>query len=84
MLPDSDNKYDWLRCARFGLYGSCYVAPTLYSWLTVANIMWPGSSVKAAFIKVTKSFKYYKNKYNSVSKYNNSIKVNDLLIRSMS
>lgn len=48
---DSENKYDWLRCARFGIYGSCYVAPTLYSWLTVANIMWPGSSIKAAFIK---------------------------------
>ncbi|CAH0720838.1 unnamed protein product, partial [Brenthis ino] len=48
---DSDNNYDWLRCARFGLYGSCYVAPTLYSWLTIANIMWPGTSVKAALFK---------------------------------
>ncbi|XP_045445935.1 mpv17-like protein 2 isoform X3 [Melitaea cinxia] len=49
---DSDNKYDWLRCARFGLYGSCYVAPTLYSWLTVASIMWPGNMVRSAIVKV--------------------------------
>ncbi|KAG7307613.1 hypothetical protein JYU34_007835 [Plutella xylostella] len=43
--------YDWRRCARYGLYGSCYVAPTLYSWLTIANVMWPGSSIRAGIIK---------------------------------
>ncbi|CAG9783749.1 unnamed protein product [Diatraea saccharalis] len=43
--------YDWWRCARYGLYGSCYVAPTLYSWLTVANVMWPGNTIKAGLIK---------------------------------
>ncbi|KAG6458777.1 mpv17-like protein [Manduca sexta] len=43
--------YDWWRCARFGLYGSCYVAPTLYSWLTVANVMWPGTSLRSGIIK---------------------------------
>ncbi|XP_049867703.1 mpv17-like protein [Pectinophora gossypiella] len=42
---------DWMRCARYGLYGSCYVAPTLYSWLTVANVMWPGNSIRAGIIK---------------------------------
>ncbi|KAI5637990.1 mpv17 / PMP22 family domain-containing protein [Phthorimaea operculella] len=45
------DNYDWLRCARFGLYGSCYVAPTLYSWLTIANVMWPGTSIRAGIIK---------------------------------
>ncbi|CAH0701800.1 unnamed protein product [Spodoptera exigua] len=45
------DNYDWWRCARYGLYGSCYVAPTLYSWLTIANIMWPGSSIRAGIIK---------------------------------
>ncbi|OWR45031.1 mpv17-like protein 2 [Danaus plexippus] len=48
---DSNNKYDWMRCARYGLYGSCYVAPTIYSWFTIANIMWPGSAFKIAIIK---------------------------------
>ncbi|XP_063531088.1 uncharacterized protein LOC134742084 isoform X2 [Cydia strobilella] len=44
--------YDWWRCARYGLYGSCYVAPTLYTWLTVASIMWPGNTIRAGIIKV--------------------------------
>ncbi|XP_063620825.1 mpv17-like protein [Cydia splendana] len=43
--------YDWWRCARYGLYGSCYVAPTLYTWLTVASIMWPGNTIRAGIIK---------------------------------
>ncbi|XP_045491679.1 mpv17-like protein [Colias croceus] len=47
----NDNSYDWWRCARFGLYGSCYVAPTLYSWLTIASIIWPANTLKAALIK---------------------------------
>lgn len=42
-----------MRCARYGLYGSCYVAPTIYSWFTIANIMWPGSAFKIAIIKVS-------------------------------
>ncbi|XP_075970088.1 mpv17-like protein [Anticarsia gemmatalis] len=45
------DNYDWWRSARYGLYGSCYVAPTLYSWLTIANIMWPGNSIRAGIIK---------------------------------
>ncbi|XP_059054303.1 mpv17-like protein isoform X1 [Achroia grisella] len=47
---DIDN-YDWWRTARYGFYGSCYVAPTLYTWLTVANMMWPGSTIRAGLIK---------------------------------
>lgn len=43
--------YDYWRSARYGLYGCCYVAPTLYSWLTIANIMWPGNSIRAGIIK---------------------------------
>ncbi|CAH2237823.1 jg21453 [Pararge aegeria aegeria] len=48
---DSENKYDWWRCARYGLYGSCYVAPTIYTWFTIANIVWPGTTLKVALIK---------------------------------
>lgn len=43
--------YDWWKTARFGFYGSCYVAPTLYCWLTVANVMWPGNTLRAGLIK---------------------------------
>lgn len=28
------------------------MAPTLYSWLTVANVMFPGNSIRAGIIKV--------------------------------
>lgn len=49
--------YDWWRCGRYGLYGSCYVAPTLYTWLTVASIMWPGNTIRAGMIKVKLLFK---------------------------
>ncbi|KAJ0180535.1 hypothetical protein K1T71_003939 [Dendrolimus kikuchii] len=45
------DNYDWWRCGRFGLYGSCYVAPTLYCWLTTANILWPGNTLRAGLIK---------------------------------
>ncbi|CAH0604693.1 unnamed protein product [Chrysodeixis includens] len=43
--------YDLWRCARYGLFGSCYVAPSLYSWLTIANIIWPGTSIRSGIIK---------------------------------
>ncbi|XP_004924833.1 mpv17-like protein [Bombyx mandarina] len=43
--------YDWCRCARFGFYGSCYVAPTLYTWLTIANSVWPGNTIRAGIKK---------------------------------
>ncbi|KOB70073.1 PXMP2/4 family protein 4 [Operophtera brumata] len=45
------NDCDWWRCARYGLYGSCYVAPTLYTWLTIANNVWPGKSIRLGLIK---------------------------------
>ncbi|XP_072944065.1 PXMP2/4 family protein 4-like [Epargyreus clarus] len=48
---EAENRYDWWKCARYGLWGSCYVAPTLYTWLTVASIMWPGNSIRAGLIK---------------------------------
>ncbi|XP_045519740.1 mpv17-like protein [Pieris brassicae] len=46
-----DHSYDWWRCARFGFYGSCYVAPTLYIWFSIASAVWPGSTLKSAVIK---------------------------------
>ncbi|XP_034840485.1 mpv17-like protein 2 [Maniola hyperantus] len=48
---ESENRYDWWRCARYGLYGSCYVAPTIYTWFTIASVVWPGTTFKVALIK---------------------------------
>lgn len=33
------------------------MAPTLYTWLTVASIMWPGNTIRAGMIKVKQLFK---------------------------
>lgn len=43
--------YDWGKCLRFSLYGSLFVAPTLYSWIRVAGAMWPAQSFKTAVAK---------------------------------
>ncbi|XP_041977673.1 mpv17-like protein isoform X2 [Aricia agestis] len=48
---NSENSYDWWRCIRFGIYGSCYVAPTLYSWLTLASLAWPATTLRAGLAK---------------------------------
>lgn len=44
-------EYDYWRVARFCLYGSCYVAPTLNLWMKLAVTMWPKQSIPSAFSK---------------------------------
>lgn len=44
--------YDWMRILRFGLFGGCYVAPTLYGWLRVASTMWPQTNLRVGALKV--------------------------------
>ncbi|KAG8212696.1 hypothetical protein J437_LFUL019592, partial [Ladona fulva] len=39
---------DVARVARFSLYGSCFVAPTLYTWVKLSSAMWPASTFSAA------------------------------------
>lgn len=36
---------------RFSLYGSFYVAPTLYCWLKCASYLWPKANLKSAITK---------------------------------
>lgn len=43
--------YDWGKCLRFSLYGSFFVAPTLYTWIRVAGAMWPSTSFKTGLAK---------------------------------
>ncbi|XP_039961987.1 uncharacterized protein LOC126758725 [Bactrocera neohumeralis] len=43
--------YDWMRILRFGLFGGCYVAPTLYGWLRVASAMWPQTNLRIGALK---------------------------------
>lgn len=44
--------YDWKETLRFSIYGSLYVAPTLYGWVRLGSIMWPRTDLKTALIKV--------------------------------
>lgn len=43
--------YDWMRVLRFGLFGGCFVAPTLYGWLRVASTMWPQTNLRIGALK---------------------------------
>ncbi|XP_036220952.1 uncharacterized protein [Bactrocera oleae] len=43
--------YDWMRILRFGFFGGCYVAPTLYGWLRVASAMWPQTNLRVGALK---------------------------------
>ncbi|XP_022185876.1 mpv17-like protein isoform X1 [Nilaparvata lugens] len=53
------DQYDYARAARFCLFGSCYVAPTLHTWLKVAVQMFPKKTLASAFTKgVVEQFTY--------------------------
>lgn len=42
---------DFVEALRFSLYGSCFVAPTLYGWLRIAATFWPDPTLKATLTK---------------------------------
>lgn len=43
--------YDWQKCLQFSLYGSLYVAPTLYGWVRLTSHIWPVTNVRTALMK---------------------------------
>lgn len=45
------NTYDWSKCAQFALYGSLYVAPSLYGWVKLTSRIWPASNFRTAIMK---------------------------------
>lgn len=44
---------DFWRAVRFSLYGCCFVAPTLYTWMTVAGYMFPKPGLRSGIYKVS-------------------------------
>lgn len=51
--------YDWTKCVRFSLYGSLFVAPTLYGWVRLTTYIWPVSNLRTAVYKsVCEQFSY--------------------------
>lgn len=45
-------EFDYGEAVRFSLYGTFYVAPTLYCWLRFASYLWPKNNLKSAITKV--------------------------------
>ncbi|XP_075155393.1 mpv17-like protein [Haematobia irritans] len=43
--------YDYMRALRFGIFGSLYVAPTLYAWVRLSSAMWPQMSLRVGLVK---------------------------------
>lgn len=44
---------DYWRAFRFSLYGCCFVAPTLYTWMTVAGYLFPRPGLRSGICKVS-------------------------------
>ncbi|KAK7868563.1 hypothetical protein R5R35_009460 [Gryllus longicercus] len=42
---------DYAQALRFCLFGTLFVAPTLHTWLKIANAMWPDMTIKNAMKK---------------------------------
>uniref|UniRef100_A0A1B6GFQ9 Mpv17-like protein n=1 Tax=Cuerna arida TaxID=1464854 RepID=A0A1B6GFQ9_9HEMI len=54
-----ETEYDYAKVARFSLYGSCYVAPTLHCWIKIANTIWPHNTLRSAVTKaIVEQFTY--------------------------
>lgn len=50
---------DWKKSLRFFMFGTFFVAPTLYGWVKLSTAMWPTVSFKTAVQKaVTEQFTY--------------------------
>ncbi|XP_053698820.1 mpv17-like protein [Sabethes cyaneus] len=45
------HNYEWDRCLRYSMYGTFISAPMLYSWMRLANIMWPRTDFRSSLIK---------------------------------
>lgn len=47
ILGDVDLK----RCLRYGIWGVCFIAPTLHCWFRLSSHMWPMMSIRTGIIK---------------------------------
>lgn len=47
-----EEEINCMRCIRFAMFGSCFVAPTLYMWIRISSKLWPALDFKTAVKKV--------------------------------
>ncbi|EAT47266.1 AAEL001601-PA [Aedes aegypti] len=51
--------YDYKQCMNFAIFGTFFVAPSLYGWIKLSSHMWPTMSLKAGLTKaVVEQFSY--------------------------
>ncbi|CRK96650.1 CLUMA_CG010046, isoform A [Clunio marinus] len=52
-------EFDWKKSLRFFLFGTFFVAPTLYGWIKLSSSMWPQMNLKSGIAKaVVEQFTY--------------------------
>lgn len=54
--------YDWMKALRFCIWGALFVAPTLYCWIRISNVLFPVNNLKSSIKKVSVRFTYSKDK----------------------
>lgn len=55
----SKEELDWRKSLRFFLFGTFFVAPSLYGWVRLSSSMWPQTSFKVGVTKaVVEAFSY--------------------------
>lgn len=52
LCKSQNEKYDWMKVLRFGLYGCFITAPSLYAWVKLATFMYPGNKLRVCCAKV--------------------------------
>lgn len=43
--------FDWKKSFRYFMYGTFFVAPTLYGWIRVSSHMWPKMNIRSGLSK---------------------------------
>lgn len=50
-LPKLKETFDWTRCAQFSLYGTYFVAPTMYTWIKFMSKLFPKNNWRTAIMR---------------------------------
>lgn len=54
-----NKEIDWKKNLRFFLFGTFFVAPTLYGWIKLSSMMWPQMNLRSGIAKaITEQFSY--------------------------
>lgn len=48
----SQEKYDWWKIIRFGIYGALITAPCLYAWVRLSTSLYPNTNLRIGCAKV--------------------------------